>query len=131
MESSTYSKPDSVVYLDRMQTTYNGKKGFIYFFQYKHKKDDVNWKLATVGLVPENPLEFEFEDDENSKSVLPGVFSSYSYNKYDFTLFTETKIKSDESLSSQLKLELKKMLYSRRNSAKQFYGKDNEDDYED
>ena len=131
MESSTYNKPDSVVYLDRMQTTYNGKKGFIYFFQYKHKKDDVNWKLATVGLVPENPLEFEFEDDENSKSVLSGVFSSYSYNKYNFTSFTETKIKSDESLNSQLKLELKKMLYSRRNSAKQFYGKDNEDDYED
>ena len=42
--------------------TYKGKKGYIYFFNYKMKKDDLNWKLAVVGLVPENPREFEFED---------------------------------------------------------------------
>ncbi len=129
MEKVTYNKPDSVIYLDRLQVTYNEKKGFIYFYQYKLKKDDVNWKLATVGLVPENPQEFEFENEEGNKPLLTGLFSSYNYNKYDFTSFTDTKIKSDEPLNAQLKLEVKKMLYSRRNSAKQFYGKDSEDDY--
>ena len=91
----------------------------------------MNWKLATVGLVPENPQEFEFEAAEGRKPLLSASFASFNSNKYDFTSFTDTKIKADEPLNAQLKLELKKMLYSRRNSAKQFYGKDNEDDYED
>lgn len=131
MEKVTYNKPDSVIYLDRLQATYQGKKGFIYFYQYKLKKDDVNWKFATVGLVPENPQEFEFVDNDNGKTIFPPLSSLSSFSKYDFTSFTDTKIKVDEPLDTQLKLELKKMLYSRRNSAKLFYGKDSEDDYED
>jgi hypothetical protein len=46
------------------------------------------------------------------------------YNRYDFTDFTETKIEADEPLAKQLDKALKKLLYSRRNSARKFYDDD-------
>ena len=49
-------------------------------------------------------------------------------SRYDFTGFRDTKIKVEEPLLNQLNKELKKMLYSRRKSAKEFYAKADEDD---
>lgn len=134
LESKTYGKPDSIVYVDRLKTSYKGKAGFIYFYKYKEKKDDLTWKLATVGLVPENPTQFEFQDSTKSKLMMNFErISSSKYNMYDFTEFTNTKISDEEDIDGQLKKELKKMLYSRRKSAKQFYenDRDDESDYED
>ncbi len=122
MDSKSYGKPDSVVYVDRLKTEYLGKKGYIYFYKYKAKKDDLTWKLATVGLVPEDPKQFEFAD--SSINILKGFNSplnSYRFNKYSFTNFTEVKLKEDELVMMQLKKILKKMIYSRRKSAKEFY----------
>ena len=123
MDSKSYGKPDSVVYVDRLKTEYLGKKGYIYYYKYKAKKDDLTWKLATVGLVPEDPKQFEFTD--SSFTNLPGfnskLLSGYRFNKYSFTNFTEVKLKDDELVMTQLKVMLKKMIYSRRKSAKQFY----------
>lgn len=129
LKSESYDKPDSIVYIDRLQAEYKEKKGFIYFFKYKAKKDDLTWKLATVGLVPLDPAQFEFEDSSNIK--IPFFYSpllpsyGFNYKKYDFTELTDTKLKDDEPVNKQLNKELKKMLYSRRKSAKEFYGKDN------
>jgi hypothetical protein len=127
LASKTYGKPDSIIYADRLRTEYKGKKGFIYFFKYKEKKDDLNWKLATVGLVPENPKEFEFDDSASVKfaGINSSLLESFpEYKNYDFTGFADTKIKETDSLPELLKKELKKMLYSRRKSAKQFYQDD-------
>jgi|CXWL01.1.fsa_nt_gi uncharacterized protein YbaP (TraB family) len=124
----SYGKPDSVVYVDRLKTAYKSKKGFMYFYKYKAKKDDLTWKLATVGLVPEDPKQFEFED--STILTFPvfdsPLFSSYRYNKYSFTNFSDTKLKDDELVADQLKKMLKKMLYSRRKSAKNFYEEEND-----
>jgi uncharacterized protein YbaP (TraB family) len=120
----SYGKPDSVIYADRLPATYKGKKGFIYFFRYKEKKDDLNWKLATAGLVPENPKEFMFADSsaDNNRGRAYNFNGVYSIlNRYDFTAFTDTKIKETDSIHELLRKELKKMLYSRRKSARQFY----------
>lgn len=124
----TYDKPDSIIYVDRLKTEYLGKKGYVYFFKYKTKKDDMTWKLATAGLVPENPKEFRFDD-----STITGIpFSAYSvlryerYSRFDFTEFSESKLNPDESTESQIKRELKKMLYSRRKSGKVFYDESND-----
>jgi hypothetical protein len=127
LESKSYGKPDSVVYIDRLKTEYKGKKGFIYFYKYKAKKDDLTWKLATVGLLPEDPKQFEFQDTVSKNSLLLKFerISSTGYNRYNFTGFTETKLKEDEPLAEQLKKILKKMLYSRRESAKEFYVEEN------
>jgi len=128
LDKKSYGKPDSVVYVDRMKTEYKGKKGFIYFYKYKAKKDDLTWKLATVGLVPEDPKQFEFED--SSKVKLAGfdspLLTSYTYNKYSFTVFSDTKLKDDEPVPDQMKKMLRKMIYSRRKSAKNFYEQDND-----
>ncbi len=125
LDRKTYGKPDSLVYIDRLATEYKDKKGFIYFFKYKEKKDDISWKLASVGLVPQDPKAFEFEDSSKARFAGLPVSVIYpdpgSFNRYDFTKFTETKIKDDEPMADQLSKALKKMLYSRRKSAKEFY----------
>lgn len=124
---SSYSKPDTLVYIDRLLAEVKGKKGFVYFYKYKNKKDDMVWKLASVGLVPENPALFEFEEkEEQSVADYSLIDADYSTgNKYDFTGFRNTKIREeDEPLSNQLNRELKKMLYSKRKSAKEFYKRD-------
>ena len=123
-------KPDSLVFVDSLPAELKNKKGFVFFFKYKNKKDDIGWKLATVGLVPEDPSVFEFKEtvDDEEESYYYDE-DSYSANyKYNLTGFTNTKIDEDEEpLAKQLGKELKKMLYSKRKSAREFY--DNEEDY--
>lgn len=131
LASKSYGKPDTLVYIDRLPAEFKKQKGYIYFFKYKNKKDDGNWKIATVGLVPEDPKQFEFIDEATRSireyvSVTPG-YSSRRFSRYDFTSFTDTRISEEEPLSEQLNKELKKKLYSRRKSAKEFY-EDNEND---
>jgi hypothetical protein len=107
--NSGYNLPDTLAYADKLPATYKGKNGFIYFFKYKSKKDDNNWKIATVGLIPADNKSFEFKYDEEHEA------------NYDFTSLTNTKIEADKPLKQQLEKELKKQLYSRRESAAQFY----------
>ena len=124
LDSKSYGKPDSILYLDKLLTEYKSKQGYIYFFKYKEKKDDLAWKLAAVGLVSKDPKQFELRD--TAKSILQEDITyengRISYrDRYDFTSFTDSKLNEDESIPSQLRKQLKKMLYSRRQSAKQFY----------
>lgn len=128
-DKQSFNKPDTVVYIDRLKAEYKDKKGYIYFFKYKQKKDDLTWKLATVGLTPENPASFEFEDATRKGDKYEPV-SWTVYNKYSFTALSTTKVKEEESMSLFLKKQLKKMLYSRRNSAKEFYTDEGENNNE-
>lgn len=107
--TSNYNRPDSLVYLDKLPVEFRERKGFVYFFKYKVKKDDNSWKIATVGIVPGDSKQFEFDNKDIRERRL-----------YNFTEFTNTRL-TNESLPEQLKTVLKKMLYSRRNSAVQFY----------
>jgi len=45
-----------------------------------------------------------------------------------FTSFSDTKLKEEEPLMDQLNKALKRMLYSRRKSAKEFYSNENNRD---
>lgn len=128
----SYDKPDSLVYADRISATYKGKKGYMYFFNYKMKKDDLNWKLAVVGLVPENPREFEFEDSLQANEVDYSWNSEYpsgKYNCWNFTQFLEEKATPGEAMKAQMRKELKKMLFERRKSARTFYNEGYRNDY--
>ena len=131
MEEKSYDRPDSVVYLDRLAADIKGNKGFVYFYKYKSKKDDLTWKLATVGLVPQDPTSFEFENTgkpDLANFYSPMNFRTSDYYRYDFTNFTDTRIKDDEPLTGQLKKTLKKLLYSKRKSAKEFYERESRGD---
>lgn len=122
LEKKSYGKPDSLIYLDRLATEYKGRKGYIYFYKVKAKKDDLTWKIAMVGLVPDNPKEFEYDDKSPVQTPSSDMwFPGYTYYQYSFTRFTDTRLHVDEELLPQLKKELKKALYSRRKSAAQFY----------
>ena len=110
--SSSYSKPDSLIFLDKLPVQFKDRNGFVFFFKYKNKKDDNVWKIASVGIVPNDAKKFEFEGK-------PGNY--WQKRQYNFTEFTNTKIDADTPVKDQLKTALKKMLYSRRNSAAQFY----------
>lgn len=118
MEESSYSLPDSVVYLDKLPVQYAGYKGQVYFFKYKRKKDDNSWKIASVGLIPADPKKFSWNDVDRSKK-----------RNLDFTLMTNTKLSTDKPLRDQLNEELKKRLYEKRKSAARFYEDERRDLY--
>lgn len=131
MEEKTYGAPDSLVFLDKLHATVKNKKGFIFFYKYKSKKDDAGWKLATVGLVPENASQFEFdEDDDNDADDYNPLEDAASRNQFNFTGFRDTRLRSDQPVEDQLQKELKRMLYSKRKSAKEFYEKESNDSYD-
>jgi len=119
LDSKLYDKPDSLVYLDRLPATIKSNKGFVYFFKYKKKKDDDIWNIASVGLVPEDPKQFEFDNDDK-----PDYTAYYDDDNTDFTELGDMKLKEDEPESDQLKTALKKLLYSTHSSAKGFYDKE-------
>jgi len=130
-----HEKPDSLVYMDRVVASHKDRKGYIYFYKYKQKKDDIGWKLATVGLLPQDTTRFEFEETEESGDKTYGDYPdefdiTISYRRrydnspddeYDFTRFERTRLKEDEPVHDQLNRLLKKMLYSKRKSAAVFY----------
>jgi len=129
LDSKSYARPDSVLYLDKLSATFQSKQGYVYFFKYKEKKDDQTWKLAAVGLLSADPNQFEIKD---TSSLSPGDLLEengrfFYRRRYDFTEFTDSKLKEDEPITSQLNKQLKKILYSARRSAKQFYTASNND----
>ena len=131
LAEKTYDKPDLVLYIDRLTAEVKGKKGFIYFFKYKTKKDDASWKLAAAGLVPEDAAQFEFDEGDTKALNYSSMYGNYSnIPAYDFTFFSDVKIKDEEPVINQLNKELKRMLYSRRKSAKEFYDKGSNTTYD-
>ncbi len=117
-----YGKADSLVYVDRLPAETKGKKGYVYFYKYRNKKDDPSWKLAIVGLVPEDSSRIDFEmGDAQYAVIVPGWHSIVPGNELNITSYLDTKIKEDEPLDGQLNKELKKQLYALRKSGKNFY----------
>ncbi len=100
--SDNYGKLDTLIYLDKLPTTYKNKKGYVYFFKYKRMKDDVSWQIASAGLQPENASEVEVDNE-------------------DFVEMDNRKIENDKPLHEQLEKTLKELLYSKHPSASSFY----------
>ena len=57
------------------------------------------------------------------------MYNNSNSLNYNFTGYNDTKIRDDEAIIDQLKKELKRMLYSRRKSAKEFYEKSSNENY--
>jgi len=110
LDGNSYNKPDTLVYINRLPVQHKDRNGYVYFFKYKQKKDDNNWKIASVGLVPQDAknFTFEFKDDED-------------VDDYDFTGMADTKIDEETTVGEQIRKLLKRMQYAKRNSAANFY----------
>lgn len=125
LDEQSYSKPDSVQYLDRLPARIKNINGFVYFFKYKAKRDDPSWKIGMVGLVPVDSSQFEFPPEtlpvknKLSEPWFPRL--ALAYRDYDVTAFTGTRLAEDEPVATQLARALKKALYSKHPSAREFY----------
>lgn len=113
MENSS-ELPDSIAYLDKLPMKVSGRETEVYFFRYRAKKDDLGWKLAIVGPMIADSLQFEEYMVEKETD-----------DWADFTELTSAKLKneSEEQLTAQLKKQLRKLEYSLRKSAEYFYGR--------
>jgi len=128
--SSYYNKPDSLVFIDSLPASIKNRTGFVFFYKYKTKKDDMSWKLATAGLLSKDNNPFDYDDDEedyddNDSDIYYTSMYTLRYsgdeNKIVFTEFTDEKIKDETPIKEQMEKQLKKILYSKRKSAKMFY----------
>jgi hypothetical protein len=96
----SFDKVDSVVLMGKQKTAYKNKKGTVYFFKYRVKKDD-DWKIGISGLQPENETEVNGDDKLSS--------------------MTDKKLKEDKPADEQFQEQLKKLLFNFHPSARNFY----------
>ncbi len=103
MADKNYTSIDSVVFISKLLIPYNQKKGTVYFFKYRVKKED-DWKIGISGLQPENLKEVSSNDK--------------------FCFMTDKKIKKDKPQNEQFQEQLKKILFIAHKSAKNFFETD-------
>lgn len=106
--SKNYSKLDSVVFIKKQAAAYLDKKGMVYLFKYKVKKDD-DWKMGISGLQPSDEKEI--------------------YTDSKLTSMTERKLKKDEPAEEQYMNQLKRKLFSLYPGGRNFFGNNNYSDY--
>jgi len=115
MNFRSYNSPDSFVYLDKLPVKQKDRSGFVYFFKYREKKDDQNWKLATVGLLPADPKKYEFDNKGETDDE----------KEFYFTDLSDTKLTAEEPIKDQLLKTLRKLENSKRKSGRKFYADEN------
>lgn len=94
------NKLDSIALVSKQPAAYDNKKGTVYFFKYRVKKED-DWKIGISGLQPENEKEVSSDDKLSS--------------------MTDKKLKDDKSEQEQFEEQLKKLLFTFHPSAKNFF----------
>lgn len=109
--TSSYNKYDTLAFLDKLPVIHKNKKGVVYFFKYKNKKEEKKWKIAAYGLQPDNVKEFTEDNDD---------FVSMGNNSYG-RAEDENKLDETKPIKEQLQKLLKIMLYKMHSSAARFY----------
>lgn len=104
----SYNKPDSVVFVKKQPASCLDKKGVVYFFRYRLKKED-DWKMGISGLQPEDEARI--------------------YTDSRLTIMTEKKLKKDEPEDEQFNNQLKRRIFSQYPGGRNFFGSNNYADY--
>lgn len=100
LADKNYDKIDSIVFIDKQYAGFEHRRGTVYFFKYRVKKDD-DWKIGISGLQPVDSTEV------SGDSRLANM--------------TDKKLKTDKPVNEQLQEQLKKTIFSLRNSSRHFY----------
>jgi hypothetical protein len=104
MADKTYDKIANVELVKKKYMQVKDQKGYVYFFKYKIKKDD-DWQMGISGLQPMNMKEVSSKDD--------------------LVRMTERKLKKDEPVDEQFETQLKRLVFAKHKSSRQFYGNSN------
>ncbi len=104
----SYNKPDSVIFVKKQPASCLDKKGVVYFFRYRLKKED-DWKMGISGLQPEDEARI--------------------YTDSRLTIMTEKKLKKDEPEDEQFNNQLKRRIFSQYPGGRNFFGSNNYADY--
>jgi uncharacterized protein YbaP (TraB family) len=113
VNASSYDRFDTLALLDKMPVNYQDKKGVVYFYKYKTKKEEKKWKILSFGMQPENAREFDDDNDDFNSGI------SYNYSRSE-----DDKLDETIPVKTQLQKLMKVMLYKTHRSASQFYGND-------
>ena len=100
VQDKNFDKIDSIAFVGKQAAAYNNKKGTVYFFKYRVKKED-SWKMGISGLQPEK----ETAISSNNK----------------LCTMTDKKLKEDKPASEQFQEQLKRLLFNFHSSAKNFF----------
>jgi hypothetical protein len=111
VNGSSYDRFDTLVLLEKVPVTYNNRKGVVYFYKYKTKKEEKKWKILSYGMQPENVKEFDDDNDDFNSGI------SYNYSRNE-----DDKLDETVPVRTQLQKLMKTMLYKMHRSASQFYG---------
>lgn len=95
---------DSMVIIKKQPAAYQDKKGVVYYFKYRVKKED-DWKIGISGLQPA---------DEKRVTTDGKIIN-----------LTDKKIRADEPLDEQLQAQLKKIIFGFHKSGRHFYSNKN------
>jgi uncharacterized protein YbaP (TraB family) len=100
----SYDKPDSLSFVKKELINYQDKKGWVFYYRYRLKKED-DWKIAICGLQPVNEKEISDCDE--------------------LSFFGDKKIKKDEPEVEQFAKQLKRLIIASHDSGKYFYSNNN------
>ncbi|MBS1511410.1 MAG: TraB/GumN family protein [Bacteroidetes bacterium] len=119
-EGSSYNRADTLVYLDKLPAVSGNKKGVVYFYKYKSKKESKKWYIKTFGLQPENVKEFDDDNDDYD------MYQNYSYSEN-----LDNKLDDTKPVKEQLQKLLKILQYKQHPAAEMFYRNNYDDDVKD
>ena len=103
VEDKNYTAIDSIVFVARQMVEYDRKRGNVYFFKYRLKKQD-DWKMGISGLQPANIKEVSSNDK--------------------LAFMTDKRIKDDTPVLQQFNEQLKKIQFNFHKSARNFFEAD-------
>jgi hypothetical protein len=103
VRDKNYSAIDSIVFISRQLADFDRKKGNVYFFKYRVKKQD-DWKIGISGLQPENIREVSSNDK--------------------LSFLTDKRVKDNAPTLQQFQEQLKKILFKFHKSAGIFFEDD-------
>jgi uncharacterized protein YbaP (TraB family) len=89
-----------VQFITKQKIQFKELKGYVYFFKYKPARDD-DWQIGISGIQPSDPAIVNTAND--------------------FVLLTGKKLKPSLPLNTQLDDQLRKLIFSKRKSALNFY----------
>ncbi len=104
-----FDKIDSLESVTSVPADFRGRKGMVYFYKYRVKKED-SWKIAFSGLQPANLSDVDTNDD--------------------YTKFSDRKLDYETPVSDQFEKEFKKLEISSHKSGKNFYLKNDYNRFE-